>query len=87
MSSEEFARHRNLCLQLVTKLEIIQITESVLNLSESSFSLPLGSLDAIHLASAILWHQKYREQIPFLTHDRELAIEAISHGFEVHGAP
>lgn len=82
---EEFSESRQLCLKLMMKFEVIHITEGLLALAESSFSMPVGSLDAIHLSSAILWQQKYRESLQFLTHDRELALAAISQGFHVEG--
>ena len=73
-------------MKLMTKLEVVQMTESVFSLAESSFSVPIGSLDSLHLATAIVWQRKYQESIVFLTHDRELALAATSQGFDVQGA-
>lgn len=50
------------------------------------FPTPLGTLDALHLASALL----VREEVPdvmLATHDERLATAAVAMGFGVHGAP
>ena len=45
----------------------------------------LKTLDAIHLASAILWQQQEEVDILFLTHDEQLAKGALAMGFKVLG--
>jgi len=45
----------------------------------------LGTLDAIHLATAILWEDFRREDIVMATHDTALALGARAHGFRVIG--
>ena len=56
-------------------------------LSPRSTTLPtaLGSLDAIHLASALLVRHDL-DGLVFATHDDELGTAARATGFEVHGA-
>jgi len=44
----------------------------------------IGSLDAIHLASALLVRPEL-DQLSFATHDRELGLAARSVGFQVSG--
>jgi predicted nucleic acid-binding protein len=85
IEDEELVVARNKVLRLQAKCEIILLSDTLLNLAESSFSLPLGSLDSIHLASAILWRKKYQKPLSFLTHDQELSLAARSQGFEVIG--
>lgn len=85
ISSEEFAGLRALCIRLMSKLEIIPLSEQVISLAESSFSVPVGTLDSLHLASAILWRKNSQEQISFFTHDKELALAAVSQGFDTKG--
>ena len=45
----------------------------------------LGSLDAIHLASALLIRDSF-EGLALATHDREVAMAARAEGFRVHGS-
>jgi hypothetical protein len=46
----------------------------------------LGSVDAIHLATAELWRETRGQEITFATHDRELGLGARASGFKVIGA-
>lgn len=85
IDSKEFAYIRSRCLHLMTKMEIVQITDHLLAFAEASFSVPIGSLDSLHLSSAILWKKKNGEPITFMTHDKELALAATSQGFMVKG--
>jgi hypothetical protein len=47
---------------------------------------PLGSLDAIHLATAELWRETRGQEIVFATHDRALGLGARASGFKVIGS-
>jgi hypothetical protein len=49
-------------------------------------SIALGTLDAIHLATAHLWRDAYERAIVIATHDRALALAAVADGFAVTGA-
>ena len=50
------------------------------------FRSPIGTLDAIHLATALLLRESSEEDFAFATHDAALAPAARSHGFQVLGA-
>ena len=45
----------------------------------------LGTLDAIHLATALLWKDVTREDLVLATHDDALALGAQAHGLPVVG--
>jgi hypothetical protein len=45
----------------------------------------LGTLDAIHLATALLWKDLTRAEVIMATHDTALAIGAQAHGLQVVG--
>ena len=44
-----------------------------------------GTLDAIHLASAILWKEGLGIDLTMTTHDMVLGLAAKAHGFRVLG--
>jgi hypothetical protein len=46
---------------------------------------PLGTLDAIHLATADLWRESNPGDLLVATHDRALALAARASGFKVAG--
>ena len=71
---------------LLSAVDLLQITDSVLRRAGEPFASPLGTLDAIHLASALLLRET--EQIDgliFATHDVELSMGARLLGFETKG--
>ena len=45
----------------------------------------LGTLDAIHLATALLWRDQTQTQLVMATHDTALALAATAHGLQVVG--
>ena len=71
--------------RILSACERVALTRSVLNRAQQAFPTTLGTLDAIHLATAVLWAE--REQIfpVVLTHEQELGRAARAVGFEVLG--
>ena len=47
----------------------------------------LGTLDAIHLATALLWKDMTKGNLVMATHDGALARGARAHGLRVVGSP
>jgi len=67
-------------------LELIELTETIRNRAAQSFLTPLGTLDALHLATALRLVESGGVELTFLTHDTELATAARSVNFKVEGA-
>lgn len=78
------ARYRADVLEVVDALRLVALDAVVLDRASSPFPTLLGSLDAIHLASALLVRDEF-DDLAFATHDAELAIAARATGFAVHG--
>ena len=79
------ARDRTAVLEALSAFSLLAVTDAVLQRAADPFPTALGTLDAIHLATAL----EFRAEIPDLeiaTHDRELAVAAQSVGFTVVGA-
>jgi hypothetical protein len=49
------------------------------------FATQLGTLDALHVATALLWRDGRTPDLVFATHDRQQARAARALGFEVLG--
>jgi len=60
------------------------ITTSVLKRAGGPLPGVLKALDAIHLATALLWSEYFGEDIVMITHDRQLARAARAAGLEVY---
>lgn len=80
------AKHRAEVLEAVEALSLVALDSIVLERASEPFPTLMGSLDAIHLASALLIRDEL-EGLEFATHDDELGIAARAMGFLVHGAP
>jgi predicted nucleic acid-binding protein len=81
----EVARRRSTILALIDSLELVEIDSSVLNRAAQPMPTELGTLDAIHLASALLWKDALGLDPVMATHDRALGLAAQAHGLKVLG--
>jgi predicted nucleic acid-binding protein len=81
----EVARRRATILALVDSLELVEIDGSVLERAAQPMPTELGTLDAIHLASALLWRDAFAHDPIMATHDRALGLAAQAHGLKVLG--
>ena len=64
----------------------VRISAGLLAQASHSYPTVVGTLDAIHLASALMVHERRKEPIhEFLTHDGQLGTAARAVGFAVRG--
>src|ERR1700722_20344144 len=73
MADEEVAQVVAVFRSLIRVFEMIPVRPPVLERAASAFPTVVGTLDAIHIASALLWVQENEEALVFLTHDHEQA--------------
>jgi predicted nucleic acid-binding protein len=85
LSDVEVARRRATILSLIDSLELIEIDSVVLDRAAQPMPTELGTLDAIHLASALLWKDAVGIDPVMATHDGALALAAEAHGLTVLG--
>ncbi len=86
LADAEVAARRRTILSLLASLEIVDVEAEVLDRAAQPTPTELGTLDAIHLATAILWRDTTRADLVMATHDDALAVAAEAHGFPVVGA-
>ena len=85
LSADETALRREAVYRLLESVEVVEPTTVVLRRAAQPLPTPLGTLDAIHLATASLWHEARGKQLVITTHDRALATAARASGFRVLG--
>lgn len=85
LADDRVAGYRADVLEAIESFELVAVDAVVLDRAADPFPTLIGSLDAIHLASALLARESF-DDLAFATHDAELAIAARSTGFAVHGA-
>ena len=85
LGDAETAYRRAKILELIASLEIVEIDTMVLERASQPMPTGLGTLDAIHLATALLWKDMTQEDVAMATHDSALALAARAHGLPVIG--
>jgi predicted nucleic acid-binding protein len=86
LAAAELVDRRAAVYAMLEEMAVLDLDRAVLARASQPFPTPLGTLDALHLASAILGRDLGGPS-RFATHDVELARAARSVGFEVLGAP
>ena len=85
LPDNEVARRRHGILRLIASLELVEVDAVVLDRAAQPMPTELGTLDAIHLATALLWRDSVRTDLVMATHDEALGLAAKAHGFSVLG--
>lgn len=74
--------------ELLRAFRLVDIDPAVRLRAGGPFAVPVRSLDAIHLASALLWREAHPdEELVMATHDERVARAARAHGLSVIGWP
>jgi predicted nucleic acid-binding protein len=84
-SDEEVARRYETVRQEVSNIDIVDLMPAVLDRAAQPFPIALGTLDALHLATALLWREREEPGLLFATHDRTLGLAARAVGFTILG--
>src|SRR5262249_51396201 len=85
LSDGEVASRRATILRLIASLELVEIDAVVLDRAAQPMPTELGTLDALHLATALLWKELSRVELTMATHDGALGLAAKAHGLPVVG--
>jgi predicted nucleic acid-binding protein len=85
LTDDVVGRYRRDVIEACDAVNIVPLGSTVLARACEPFPTLLGSLDAIHLASAMLVRDQF-EGLIIATHDAELALAGRAEGFEVRGA-
>lgn len=81
----EVAEKMRLLREIIEATDQIALDAAILERASQSYPTVIGTLDAIHLASALLFIEHKKEKLLFLTHDHRLGIAAQALGFETRG--
>ena len=87
LSDDETVLRREAVFRVLGSLVLVDVTPPVLERAAQPLPTVLGTLDAIHLSTALLWWEVEAEPVSFATHDRALARAARACGLGVIGTP
>lgn len=85
LTSEEVADRRMAVYRLLEEVDLLDVSPGILRRAGEPFSTPLGTLDAIHLATALHWRDTCGLEPTIATHDKALATAARASGLSVVG--
>jgi predicted nucleic acid-binding protein len=85
LSHAEVANRRAKILELIASLQLVELDTTVLERAAHPMPTELGTLDAIHLATALLWRELSRADLTMATHDSALGLAARAYGLPVVG--
>jgi predicted nucleic acid-binding protein len=82
----DVAARRTAVYRLFEAVEVVEVGRPVLRRASEPFPTALGTLDAIHLSTALAWRDARNTDLTMATHDTALATAARAVGLQVVGA-
>ena len=83
LADEEFKNLSDVAVWLFAQIDFIRVDSRVLRKAISPFRTVIGTVDAIHLSTAMLWREDTGEELTFLSHDQQLRKAASDFGFHI----
>ncbi len=84
-SESDYLTRVELIHEFTKRIEIVRVNPQILGRASQPFPIGLGTLDAIHLATGLIYFEKTQEKIIFCTHDLALKKAAKAMGFKTLG--
>lgn len=85
LSVQEAAERTRAITEWLEAIDLVLLRPAVLSRASEPMPVPVGTLDAIHLATALLWRDRIGALPEMATHDAALGAAARAFGFEVRG--
>lgn len=85
LDAEEIGQRLAIVKTIISRTDIVPLSSSILGAAAEPLPAILGTLDAIHLATAMAY-RRTEPALQFATHDKMLARAARATGFTVVGA-
>jgi len=71
--------------RFLSAVEIIEVSYPILARASQPLPTEVGTLDSIHLATALLWREMNQTDLVMATHDQALGLAARACGLRVAG--
>ncbi len=85
LTTDEAAVRRRVVTEWLEAIDLVLLRPAVLSRASEPLPTPLGTLDAVHLATALIWRDRVGLLPVMATHDTALGLAARASGFEVRG--
>lgn len=85
LTGEEAAARQRTVHEWLDAIDLVLLRTPVLSRACEPMPMPLGTLDALHLATALIWRDRMGSLPTLATHDTALGLAAQAFGFDVRG--
>jgi predicted nucleic acid-binding protein len=85
MTADEAAARVRAVNDWLEAIDLVLLRPPVLSRAGEPMPMPLGTLDALHLATALIWRDRMGPLPTMATHDTALGVAARTFGFDVRG--
>jgi len=85
LTTEEAAERIRAANEWLEAIDLVLLRPTVLSRASEPMPMPIGTLDAIHLATALIWRDRMGPLPELATHDLALGAAARAFGFDVRG--
>jgi predicted nucleic acid-binding protein len=85
LTAEEAAARLRTVSEWLEAIDLVLVRPPVLGRASEPMPMPLGTLDALHLATALIWRDRLGSLPTMATHDSALGLAARAFGFNVLG--
>lgn len=86
LTTEEAAERIRAVSEWLEAIDLVLLRPPVLSRASEPMPVPIGALDAVHLATALIWRDRMGPLPEMATHDTALGAAARTFGFDVRGA-
>jgi predicted nucleic acid-binding protein len=85
LTTEEAAARLRVVNDWLEAIDLVLLRPPVLSRASEPLPTPLGTLDAVHLATMLVWRDRMGASPVVATHDMALGVAARAFGFDVRG--
>ncbi len=85
LTLDEAAARQRAVANWLEAIDLVLVRPPVLSRASEPLPTALGTLDAIHLATALIWRERMGALSAMATHDAALGLVARTFGFDVRG--
>jgi predicted nucleic acid-binding protein len=85
LTAEEAAERIRAINEWLEAIDLVLLRPAVLSRASEPMPMPIGTLDAVHLATALIWRDRIGPLPELVTHDTALGAAARAFGFDVRG--
>ena len=85
LTTDEAATRLRTVSEWLEAIDLVLLRPPVLSRASEPMPMLLGTLDAVHLATALIWRDRMGALSTIATHDTALGLAARTFGFDVRG--